>query len=201
MTYFVEAVPSNENDAKLEVNLVRQKRTNNANRSPSLPKSNIDDQNRCQQLLPDEEDKFLDNQLPVNLRRMIYTNCKSGNADELRGIVEHYISSNELTDSTALKLYLSSPVANGNVTFLHMAASSGHEKLLRLLLDFGADPAIKASYQNGSSVQQMVPFQVAKSKQVRQVFIDFRKDSKPDLWDWNLAQIPPPVDEEEEKIR
>ncbi|VDM99224.1 unnamed protein product [Thelazia callipaeda] len=67
-------------------------------------------------------------------------------------------------------------------TFLHIASIRGTVEILEELLLLRCDPALKDG-------EGKVPFQVAQSKTVRQVFMKFRSEH-PDAFDWNMSQIP-----------
>ena len=81
---------------------------------------------------------------------------------------------------------------NGN-TVLHVAAEHAHTSLIPILMEHGADPAIKND-------EGHTPYLVSKSKATRDMFRRFMA-AHPSLWDYVAAQIPSPLTEEMERDR
>ncbi len=74
------------------------------------------------------------------------------------------------------------------VTCLHIAAQEGYCKLLTFLLEKNADPTVH-------DFRNRVPYNVSKSKAVRNAFREFM-GSFPNRWDYKAACIPSPLDAE-----
>jgi len=78
-------------------------------------------------------------------------------------------------------------------TILHAAAEHAHTSLIPVLMEYGADPAIKND-------EGHTPYTVSKNKTTRDAFRRFMA-AHPSLWDYLAAQIPSPLTEEMERDR
>lgn len=88
----------------------------------------------------------------------------------------------------------------GRLTLLHVASSSDQVEMVRWLLEIKkADPTL----QEGGEEGQQTPYEMARSKQTRNVF-RFLTMQHPDWWDWmgsgvGGARVPSGLDETKEK--
>ncbi|KAL4222271.1 Ankyrin repeat and zinc finger domain-containing protein 1 [Mactra antiquata] len=85
---------------------------------------------------------------------------------------------------------LNEQFGDNKTTFLHVASREGHVTIVTLLMEAGADPAIK---DKGGQT----PYMVGKDKNTRNEFRRFM-NKWPDRFDYNKAQIPGPLTEEME---
>ncbi|GAB6026769.1 hypothetical protein CHUAL_013268 [Chamberlinius hualienensis] len=82
---------------------------------------------------------------------------------------------------------------NGTTTYLHIASQGGFSDLVWHLMDFGADPTVK-------NAKGQLPYHVAMNKDIRNIFTQFMA-KYPDKFNYVEAQVPPPLTEEEIKLK
>ncbi|XP_039350743.1 ankyrin repeat and zinc finger domain-containing protein 1 isoform X1 [Mauremys reevesii] len=85
---------------------------------------------------------------------------------------------------------LSEPIAGTGFTLLHVAAAAGKGAAVRLLLEAGADPALR-------DWQERPPYCVSADKSTRNVFRKFMVDH-PAKYDYGRAKVPGPLTAEME---
>lgn len=152
-------------------------------------------------IMNQEKEQLTEPTLPEALRREIFTACRAGNAEELRNVYDINVAGGNEELQLGFLSYLNSSVTGENSpTLLHLAAFNSHRSLVRLLLELGADPTVKANSQQFKISQPMVPYQLCPERPLRQVFVEFRR-ANPDLWDWKAAQIPEPSDPHDDSKR
>ncbi|KAM9123700.1 tRNA endonuclease ANKZF1 isoform 1-T2 [Pangshura tecta] len=88
---------------------------------------------------------------------------------------------------------LSEPIAGTGFTLLHVAAAAGKGAAVRLLLEAGADPALRDR-------QERPPYCVCADKSTRSVFRKFMVDH-PATYDYGRAKVPGPLTAEMEARR
>ncbi|XP_045167402.2 ankyrin repeat and zinc finger domain-containing protein 1-like [Mercenaria mercenaria] len=88
---------------------------------------------------------------------------------------------------------LTEPFGDNNTTLLHVAAKEGQGAIIRILMESGANPAVR---DKGG----LTPYMVAKDKATRNEFRRFM-GKWPDKYDYEKAQIPGPLTEEMENER
>ncbi|RUS73022.1 hypothetical protein EGW08_019208 [Elysia chlorotica] len=92
----------------------------------------------------------------------------------------------------AVAKFLSKPLGDGGQTLLHVASRENHGQLVHLLLEHGADPALKD--KAGKTAYNIA------GTEARNVFRRFMS-IWPDRYDYATAQIPSPLTEEMEQER
>ncbi|XP_078320556.1 tRNA endonuclease ANKZF1-like isoform X3 [Crassostrea virginica] len=90
--------------------------------------------------------------------------------------------SEELLSPVDTNDMLNEPIGDNKYSLLHIAAREGHRKVIRLLLEFGANPAMRDKFGQP-------PYTSAKDKECRNEFRKFM-GQYPDRYDYKTAQIP-----------
>ncbi|XP_026707884.1 ankyrin repeat and zinc finger domain-containing protein 1 isoform X2 [Athene cunicularia] len=135
----------------------------------------------------------------TQLRDALFTACKTGDVGTLQHLLVVPESRALLADSKdgegtqALDMpwsLLNQPVDEHGSTLLHVAARAGKAEAVCLLLEAGADPALR----NG---QDRTPYCVSADKPTRNAFRKFMVDH-PDKYDYSRAQVPGPLTQEME---
>ncbi|KAK3101748.1 hypothetical protein FSP39_006094 [Pinctada imbricata] len=99
----------------------------------------------------------------------------------------------EVTSPVVTMEILNEPIGDNEKTLLHVACKEGHRKIVKILLESGADPAIKDKF--GSP-----PYVSTNDKEVRNEFRRFMARF-PDRYDYKTAQVPSPLTPEMELER
>ncbi|XP_072197538.1 tRNA endonuclease ANKZF1 isoform X2 [Excalfactoria chinensis] len=130
----------------------------------------------------------------TQLRDALFTACKTGDVGTLRHLLGVPESRGPLGDSKdgddeqPLGLphsLLNQPVDECGFTLLHVAARAGRAEAVRLLLEAGADPALRDR-------QEKTPYCISADKPTRNAFRKFMVDH-PDKYDYSRAKVPGPL--------
>ncbi|XP_042746494.1 ankyrin repeat and zinc finger domain-containing protein 1 isoform X3 [Lagopus leucura] len=135
----------------------------------------------------------------IQLRDALFTACKTGDVGTLQHLLGDPESRGPLGDSKdgddeqPLHLphsLLNKPVDEHGFTLLHVAARAGRAEAVYLLLEAGADPALRDR-------QERTPYCVSADKPTRNAFRKFMVDH-PDKYDYSRAKVPGPLTQEME---
>ncbi|XP_061226230.1 tRNA endonuclease ANKZF1 isoform X4 [Neopsephotus bourkii] len=135
----------------------------------------------------------------TQFRDALFTACKTGDVGMLRhllGVPEHGAlsgASKDGEDTQPLDMprsLLSQPMDEHGCTLLHVAARAGRAEAVCLLLEAGADPAIRDD-------QERTPYCVSADRLTRNTFRKFMVDH-PDKYDYSRAKVPGPLTQEME---
>ncbi|OXB69218.1 hypothetical protein ASZ78_011338 [Callipepla squamata] len=130
----------------------------------------------------------------TQLRDALFTACKTGDVGTLRHLLAVRESRGPLGDSKdgdeeqPLDLphsLLNQPVDEHGFTLLHVAARAGKAEAVCLLLEAGADPALRDK-------QERTPYCISADKPTRNAFRKFMVDH-PDKYDYSRAKVPGPL--------
>ncbi|XP_032046141.1 ankyrin repeat and zinc finger domain-containing protein 1 [Aythya fuligula] len=130
----------------------------------------------------------------TQLRNTLFTACKTGDVGTLQhllGVLESREppeDSEDGEDAQHLDLprsLLNQPLDEDGFTLLHVAARAGKAEAVRLLLEAGADPALRDR-------QERTPYCVSADKPTRNTFRKFMVDH-PDKYDYGRAKVPGPL--------
>ncbi|KFO92069.1 Ankyrin repeat and zinc finger domain-containing protein 1, partial [Buceros rhinoceros silvestris] len=144
----------------------------------------------CSSLTGDPQTQFLD---------ALFTACKTGDVGTLRhllGVPESQdvlgrSEDGESTQPLAMpRSLLNQPVDEHGCTLLHVAARAGKDKAVLLLLEAGADPALRDR-------QDRTPYCISADKPTRNAFRKFMVDH-PDKYAYSRAKVPGPLTQEME---
>ncbi len=119
----------------------------------------------------------------VETQNSLVTACKSGDLKLF----------NLLATSGKLEGIINEPLGENRLTFLHIAAKEGHDKIISALLENGADPSIKDK-------SKKTAYACCPEKNSRLAFRRFQA-SNPDLWDYVKAGLPKEILTLEEEAR
>ncbi|XP_009994570.1 PREDICTED: ankyrin repeat and zinc finger domain-containing protein 1 [Chaetura pelagica] len=135
----------------------------------------------------------------TQLRDALFTACKTGDV----GMLQHLLAvpesrdlpgdSKNGEDAQPLNVphsLLNEPVDERGCTLLHVAARAGKAEAGSLLLEAGADPALRDR-------QERTPYCVSADKLTRNAFRKFMV-GHPDKYDYSRAQVPGPLTQEME---
>ncbi|XP_053184725.1 ankyrin repeat and zinc finger domain-containing protein 1 isoform X2 [Scomber japonicus] len=120
----------------------------------------------------------------------LFTACKVGDVDtlcsllHLSGETQEQPESNTSDAQNPLTL-LNKPIDSSGFTLLHVASAAAQKAVVRLLLDAGADPALRDN-------KGQTPYIVGPDKDTRNVFRKYMGEN-PDRYDYNKAQVPGPL--------
>ncbi|XP_047935607.2 tRNA endonuclease ANKZF1 isoform X1 [Anser cygnoides] len=130
----------------------------------------------------------------TQLRDTLFTACKTGDVGTLQhllGVPENRGSLEEGKDGKDAqhldlpRSLLNQPLDEHGFTLLHVAARAGKAEAVRLLLEAGADPALRDR-------QERTPYCVSADKPTRNTFRKFMVDH-PDKYDYSRAKVPGPL--------
>nr|XP_020647690.1 ankyrin repeat and zinc finger domain-containing protein 1 [Pogona vitticeps]XP_020647692.1 ankyrin repeat and zinc finger domain-containing protein 1 [Pogona vitticeps] len=131
--------------------------------------------------------------LSTSMQDALFTACKTGDTKTLHHLLEMVDSlaneQEELNGATQQQL-LNKPLDESGWTLLHVAAAAGRSAIVQLLLEAGADPALRDR-------QEQPPYCVSASKQTRAEFRRFMAE-QPEKYDYVRAQVPGPLTTEME---
>uniref|UniRef100_A0A8B9IV90 Ankyrin repeat and zinc finger peptidyl tRNA hydrolase 1 n=1 Tax=Amazona collaria TaxID=241587 RepID=A0A8B9IV90_9PSIT len=135
----------------------------------------------------------------TQLRDALFTACKTGDV----GMLQHLLGvpgsralsgaskDGEVTQPLDMpRSLLNQPMDEHGCTLLHVAARAGKAEAVCLLLEAGADPALR-------DVQERTPYCVSADKLTRNAFRKFMVDH-PDKYDYSRARVPGPLTQEME---
>ncbi|NXI71450.1 ANKZ1 protein, partial [Anseranas semipalmata] len=114
----------------------------------------------------------------TQLRDALFTACKTGDV----GTLQHLLDAQHLDTPRSL---LNQPMDEHGFTLLHVAARAGKAEAVCLLLEAGADPALRDR-------QERTPYCVSADKPTRNAFRKFMVDH-PDKYDYSRAKVPGPL--------
>ncbi|KAM6268883.1 tRNA endonuclease ANKZF1 [Porphyrio hochstetteri] len=120
----------------------------------------------------------------TQLRDALFTACKTGDV----GTLQHLLGVPE--DGEGAQPLLNQPVDERGWTLLHVAARAGKAEAVCLLLEVGADPALRDG-------QERTPYCVSADRPTRNAFRKFMVDH-PDKYDYARAKVPSPLTQEME---
>ncbi|TRZ27062.1 hypothetical protein HGM15179_000107 [Zosterops borbonicus] len=126
----------------------------------------------------------------------LFTACKTGDVWTLRhllGVPENRDVPGDSEDGESLDMahsLLNQPVDERGCTLLHVAARAGKAEAVCLLLEAGADPALR-------DTQERTPYCVSADRLTRNAFRKFMVDH-PDKYDYSRAKVPGPLTQEME---
>ncbi|KAM8857093.1 tRNA endonuclease ANKZF1 isoform 1-T1 [Synchiropus picturatus] len=136
-----------------------------------------------------------DESTEFGLRDTLFTACKVGDVELLRGLLNPSEENQEQTgssivDPSSLITLLNKPIDLAGFTLLHVASAAAQKSVVRLLLESGADPTLRNN-------KGQTPYIVAPDKDTRNVFRKYRGEN-PNRYDYNKAQVPEPLTAETE---
>ncbi|NXG95289.1 ANKZ1 protein, partial [Loxia leucoptera] len=126
----------------------------------------------------------------------LFTACKTGDVQTLQHLLgvpengslpEHSENGQSLDMARSL---LNQPVDEQGCTLLHVAAQAGRAEAVCLLLEAGADPALRDR-------QERTPYCTSADRRTRNAFRKFMVDH-PDKYDYSRAKVPGPLTQEME---
>ncbi|NXW40616.1 ANKZ1 protein, partial [Nyctiprogne leucopyga] len=135
----------------------------------------------------------------TQLRDALFTACKTGDVGTLQhllGMPESGSLPGDSKDGEGTqrldmpRSLLNQPVDEHGCTLLHVAARAGKAAAVCLLLEAGADPALRDG-------QERTPYCVSADKLTRNAFRKFMVDH-PDKYDYSRAKVPGPLTQEME---
>ncbi|NXL56017.1 ANKZ1 protein, partial [Chordeiles acutipennis] len=135
----------------------------------------------------------------TQLRDALFTACKTGDVGTLQHLLGMPESGGLPRDSKdgegtqpldLPRSMLNQPVDERGCTLLHVAARAGKAAAVCLLLEAGADPALRDG-------QERTPYCVSADKLTRNAFRKFMVDH-PDKYDYSRAKVPGPLTQEME---
>ncbi|CAN9497826.1 unnamed protein product [Ophioblennius macclurei] len=140
-----------------------------------------------------KDDEAADEPCDYGLRDALFTACKVGDVDSLCQLLQlpqdttesrepSETNPSDVSDPVGL---LNKAIDSSGFTLLHVATAAAQKQAVRLLLDAGADPAIRDD-------KGRPPYIVAPDKDTRNVFRKYMGEN-PDKYDYSKAQVPGPL--------
>ncbi|NXU82595.1 ANKZ1 protein, partial [Xiphorhynchus elegans] len=135
----------------------------------------------------------------TKLRDTLFTACKTGDVRTLRHLLrlpENESLPGDSEDGEVTQTLdmahslLNQPVDEHGCSLLHVAARAGKAEVVCLLLEAGADPAVRDG-------QERTPYCVSADRLTRNAFRKFMVDH-PDKYDYSRARVPGPLTQEME---
>ncbi|NWS17369.1 ANKZ1 protein, partial [Pachyramphus minor] len=135
----------------------------------------------------------------IQLRDALFTACKTGDVQTLRHLLGVRESGGlpgdskdgEVTETLDMAhSLLNQPVDERGCSLLHVAARAGKAEAVSLLLEAGADPALRDR-------QERTPYCISADRTTRNTFRKFMVDH-PDKYDYSRAKVPGPLTQEME---
>ncbi|NXK96379.1 ANKZ1 protein, partial [Formicarius rufipectus] len=135
----------------------------------------------------------------TQIRNALFTACKTGDMQTLRhllGLPESGSLPGDSKDGEVTQTLdvahslLNQPVDERGYSLLHVAARAGKAEAVCLLLEAGADPALRDG-------QEKTPYCVSADRLTRNAFRKFMVDH-PDKYDYSRAKVPGPLTQEME---
>uniref|UniRef100_A0A8C3AJS1 Ankyrin repeat and zinc finger peptidyl tRNA hydrolase 1 n=1 Tax=Cyclopterus lumpus TaxID=8103 RepID=A0A8C3AJS1_CYCLU len=136
---------------------------------------------------------IVDESSGYGLRDEVFTACKVGDVDALRGLLQPPAETSQSqdqwqsnpSDAPSPLILLNQPIDSSGFTLLHVASAAAQKAVVRFLLDAGADPACRDN-------KRQTPYIVCPDKDTRNVFRKYMGEN-PDKYDYIKAQIPGPL--------
>ncbi|XP_062972867.1 tRNA endonuclease ANKZF1 [Elgaria multicarinata webbii] len=129
----------------------------------------------------------------ISLQDALFTACKVGDMKALQrllGMADNTADEGHECNGLDPQELLNTPLDESGWTLLHVAAAAGRSAVVRLLLETGADPALR-------DIQEQPPYCVSANKQTRGEFRRFMGE-QPEKYDYVRAQVPGPLTAEME---
>ncbi|XP_068559623.1 tRNA endonuclease ANKZF1 isoform X2 [Cebidichthys violaceus] len=133
-------------------------------------------------------EESVDESSEYGLRDEVFTACKVGDVEFLRGLLQppgETPQSQDPSDVPSPLTLLNQPIDSSGFTLLHVASAAAQKAVVRLLLDAGADPACRDN-------KGQTPYIVCPDKDTRNVFRKYMGEN-PDKYDYIKAQVPGPL--------
>ncbi|KAM6955012.1 tRNA endonuclease ANKZF1 isoform 1-T1 [Lycodopsis pacificus] len=133
-------------------------------------------------------EESVDESSEYGLRDEVFTACKVGDVEFLRGLLQppgETAQSGDRSDVPRPLTLLNQPIDSSGFTLLHVASAAAQKAVIRLLLDAGADPACRGN-------KGQTPYIVCPDKDTRNVFRKYMAEN-PDKYDYVKGQVPGPL--------
>ncbi|XP_066467700.1 tRNA endonuclease ANKZF1 isoform X2 [Tiliqua scincoides] len=136
--------------------------------------------------------KLVEAQAPItSVQDTLFTASKTGDLRTLQYLLaDGAAEEGEECSGTTPQQLLNTPLDESGWTLLHVAAAAGRSAVVRLLLEAGADPALRDR-------QERPPYCVSADRQTRSEFRRFMGE-QPEKYNYIQAQIPGPLTAEME---
>lgn len=136
-------------------------------------------------------EETVDNTWEYSMWNALFTACKVGDVDGLhrllylQGESEETAEEGNKSDAKNPLVFLNKPIDSSGFTLLHVASAAAQKRVVKLLLDAGADPASRDN-------KGQTPYIVAPDKDTRNVYRKYMGEN-PDKYDYCKAQVPGPL--------
>uniref|UniRef100_A0A8D0C1C7 Ankyrin repeat and zinc finger peptidyl tRNA hydrolase 1 n=1 Tax=Salvator merianae TaxID=96440 RepID=A0A8D0C1C7_SALMN len=128
--------------------------------------------------------------LGTSVQDVMFTACKMGDVSALQHLLGVPADAGHDDNGLSPQQLLNTPLDESGWTLLHVAAAAGRSEVVRLLLEAGADPAVRDR-------QEQPPYCVSANKQTRNEFRRFMSE-QPQKYNYTQAQVPGPLTTEME---